>query len=114
MDDCIFCKIVRGEIPAAVVFENESVLAFEDIAPMAPVHIVVIPKAHALESAAQVTQENAGIVGDCFAAIAQIAARKKLAGGFRVVTNTGDDAGQTVKHLHFHILAGRPLSAELA
>ncbi len=105
MTDCIFCKIAAGEIPSAKVYEDETVLAFRDINPQAPVHILVIPKQH-IASAAEVNEENAEAVAACFKAVAKIAAREKLEGGFRVISNCGEDAGQTVKHLHFHILAG--------
>ncbi len=113
MSDCIFCKIVAGEIPCNKVYETETVLAFRDIAPMAAIHIVVIPKAHAMQSAAEVTKENAALVADCFMAIAEIAKQEKLDGGFRVITNAGADAGQTVPHLHFHILGGEKLPEKL-
>ena len=112
MTDCIFCKIVAGEIPSQKVYEDERVYAFRDIAPQAPQHILVVPKAH-IASAADVTAENAGLVGACFAAAAQIAKEQGLDSGFRVITNCGEDGGQTVYHLHFHILGGRPLGANL-
>ncbi len=105
MSDCLFCKIAAGEIPSTKVYEDETVLAFRDINPQAPVHILVIPKTH-IESAAAITEDNASAVSDCFRAIAQIARQEHLDSGFRVVSNVGEDAGQTVKHLHFHILAG--------
>jgi histidine triad (HIT) family protein len=113
MSDCIFCKIVAGEIPCNKVYETETVLAFRDIAPMAAVHIVVIPKAHAMQSAADVDEDNAAWVADCFKAIAAIAKQEKLDNGFRVITNSGADAGQTVPHLHFHILGGEKLPEKL-
>ena len=105
MNDCIFCKIAAGVIPSTKVYEDETVLAFRDINPQAPVHILVIPKAH-IASAAEVTEENADAVAACFKVIAKIAKQEKLDNGFRVISNVGEDAGQTVKHLHFHILAG--------
>ncbi len=105
MADCIFCMIAEGKIPSAKVYETDTVLAFRDINPQAPVHILVIPKAH-IASAAEITEENAALVADCFKAISAIAAQEKLDNGFRVISNVGEDAGQTVKHLHFHILAG--------
>lgn len=105
MSDCLFCKIAAGEIPSTKVFENDAVLAFRDINPQAPVHILVIPKAH-IASAAEITAENAGAVAECFKAIAEIAKQENLTDGFRVISNVGEAAGQTVKHLHFHILAG--------
>ncbi len=113
MSDCIFCRIVAGEIPCNKVYETETVLAFRDIAPMTPVHIVVIPKVHAMQSAADVTEDNAVLVADCFKAIAVIAKQEKLDNGFRVITNSGADAGQTVPHLHFHILGGEKLPEKL-
>ncbi len=113
MSDCIFCKIVAGDIPSNKVYEDDIVLAFRDIAPMAPVHIVVIPKAHVMQSAADVTADNATLVADCFKAIAVIAKQEKLDDGFRVITNSGADAGQTVPHLHFHILGGEKLPEKL-
>ena len=112
MTDCIFCKIIAGEIPSQKVYEDELVYAFRDIAPQAPQHILVVPKAH-IASAADVTAENADLVGACFAAAAQIAREQGLDSGFRVITNSGEDGGQTVYHLHFHILGGRPLGANL-
>lgn len=105
MSDCLFCKIVEGLIPSTKVFENDTVLAFRDINPQAPVHILVIPKTH-IASAAEVNEGNAAAVAECFKAISVIAKQEKLDGGFRVISNVGEDAGQTVKHLHFHILAG--------
>lgn len=110
--DCLFCKIVAGDIPADKVYEDAEVLAFRDIAPQAPVHILVIPKAH-ITSAAHVTGESADLVGACFAAIPQIAKEQGLDGGFRVITNSGTDGGQTVFHLHFHLLGGKSLGAKL-
>jgi len=109
--DCIFCKIIAGEIPSDKVYEDERVLAFRDIAPQAPAHILVIPKAH-IASAAEVTAENADLVAACFAAISQIARAEGLE-GFRVSTNCGEEGGQTVFHLHFHLLGGRRLGANL-
>ena len=105
MSDCIFCKIAAGVIPSTKVYEDESVLAFRDINPQAPVHILVIPKQH-IASAADITEENADAVAACFKVIAKVAAQEGLSGGFRVISNCGADAGQTVNHLHFHILAG--------
>lgn len=113
MSDCLFCKIVSGEIPATKVYEDETVLAFRDIAPQAPVHVLVIPKVH-IPSAAAITQENSAVVAHCFEVIAQIAAAEGLDNGFRVVSNCGPHAGQTVSHLHFHVLGGRQLALEMA
>jgi len=111
--DCLFCKIIAGVIPSNKVYEDDSVLAFRDIAPQAPVHILVIPKAH-IASASEITGENAAIVAQIFEVIAKIAADEKLSDGFRVISNVGKDAGQTVSHLHFHILGGRKLTLTMA
>ena len=113
MENCLFCKIVRGEIPSTKVYEYERVLAFRDIAPMAPTHILVIPKAH-IASVNEVNAENAAIVAHIFTVIPRVAAAEKLEGGYRVVSNCGADAGQTVHHLHFHILGGKQLNTEMA
>ena len=110
MNDCLFCKIAAGEIPSNKVYEDEQVLAFRDINPQAPVHILVIPKEHAADSAAQITAENSAVVAHCFEVIAKIAAQEGLAEGFRVITNSGAVAGQTVPHLHFHVLSGRDMT----
>lgn len=104
--DCIFCKIVSGEIPSNKAYEDESVLAFYDLAPQAPVHILIIPKEH-ITSAADITPDNSAVVAHIFEVIAKLSKELKLDDGFRVITNCGDSAGQTVKHLHFHLLAGR-------
>ena len=113
MNDCLFCKIVAGVIPSTKVYEDETVLAFRDIAPMAPTHILVIPKTH-IASVAEVTAENSGVVAHIFEVIAKIAKDEGLEEGFRVVSNCGPHAGQTVHHLHFHILGGQQLSLEMA
>ena len=113
MENCLFCKIVRGEIPSTKVYEDEKVLAFRDIAPMAPTHILVIPKAH-IASVNEVNAENAAIVAHIFTVIPRVAAAERLEGGYRVVSNCGADAGQTVHHLHFHILGGKQLNTEMA
>lgn len=111
--DCLFCKIANGEIPSTKVYEDEKILAFRDIAPQAPTHILVIPKAH-IPSVDGITAENSDVVAHIFSVIPQIAAAEKLTGGYRVVSNCGADAGQTVHHLHFHILGGKPLALEMA
>ena len=113
MSDCLFCKIVKGDIPSTKVYEDEQVYAFRDINPQAPTHILVIPKAH-LSSVNDVTAENSAVVAHIFEVIPQIAAAEGLAGGYRVVSNCGADAGQTVHHLHFHILGGKELALEMA
>jgi histidine triad (HIT) family protein len=111
-EDCLFCKIVDGSIPSKKIYEDESVLAFNDIAPQAKTHFLVIPKQH-LESAAVVSEENSFLVSKCFEAIAKIAKQEKLDNGFRVITNCGRDGAQSVLHLHFHILAGELLPHNL-
>lgn len=110
--DCIFCKIATGEIPANKLYEDENVIAFYDQSPQAPVHFLVIPATH-MESANSVTAENSYLIGKCFEVIAKLAAELCLSGGYRVITNCGPDAGQTVGHLHFHVLAGRHLGEKL-
>jgi len=104
--DCIFCKIVNGEIPANKVYEDGSVLAFHDLEPQAPVHILIIPKAH-IASAAEIGEAESALAGKLFVAAAKIAAEQGLIQGFRLVTNCGESAGQSVRHLHFHLLGGR-------
>ena len=113
MTDCLFCKIAAGEIPSNKVYEDDDVLAFRDINPQAPTHILVIPKEHVADSAAQITSGNSAVVAKCFEAVAKIAAREGLKDGFRVITNSGAAAGQTVPHLHFHILAGCKMAEKL-
>lgn len=109
MSDCLFCKIVKGEIPSTKVYEDEFVYAFLDIEPQAPFHAVVIPKEH-IESAADITAQNSFLVSKVFEAIAKIAKKENLENGFRVVNNCGKDGGQTVQHMHFHLLARRNLA----
>lgn len=112
MENCLFCKIISGDIPSNKVYETEDVLAFRDIAPQAPVHILVIPKCH-ISSVGEITSENAVYAAKCLEAIAVIAKQEGLENGFRVISNCGEDAGQTVFHLHFHILAGQSLGEKL-
>ena len=107
MNDCLFCRIISGEIPSTKVYEDETVFAFRDIHPQAPTHILVIPKVH-ISGCNGVTAENSKVVSHIFEVIPQIAAAEHLTGGYRVVSNCGADAGQTVPHLHFHILGGKP------
>ena len=111
--DCLFCKIIAGDIPSTKVYEDELVLAFRDIAPQAPSHILVIPKVH-IPSVDGITAENSQVVAHIFEVIPQIAGAEGLKDGYRVVSNCGADAGQTVHHLHFHILGGKPLALEMA
>lgn len=111
--DCIFCKIVSGEIPSSKVYEDDLILAFNDIQPVAPVHVVIIPKNHTMTGAADVTPENSGIIAHIFEIIPQIAKKMGIENGFRVVTNNGTDAGQSVNHLHFHLIGGTVLDAKI-
>ena len=113
MSNCLFCKIIAGEIPSTKVYEDDTVLAFRDIAPQAPTHVLVIPKNH-IGSVAEVTAENSAVVAHIFEVIPQIARAEGLENGYRVVSNCGADAGQTVHHLHFHILGGKTLALEMA
>lgn len=108
MNDCLFCKIIAGEIPSTKVYEDEYVYAFLDIEPQAPFHAVVVPKKH-ITSAAEINSDNSIYVAKIFEAIAKIAESEQLENGFRVVTNCGKDGGQTVGHLHYHLLARRYL-----
>lgn len=111
--DCIFCKIVAGEIPSKKVYEDEICFAFYDINPQAPVHVLVIPKTH-IASADEVSTENSAVVAHIFETIPKIAVMAGITNGYRVITNCGEDACQSVKHLHFHILGGKPLSEQMA
>lgn len=113
MENCLFCKIVAGTVPSTKVYEDEAVLAFRDIAPQAPTHILVVPKVH-IPDVDGVTAGNSAVVARIFEVIPQIAKAEGLEGGYRIVSNCGDDAGQTVNHLHFHILGGKKLSLEMA
>lgn len=106
--DCLFCSIVNGDIPSKKVYEDEQVYAFYDIDPQAPVHFLVIPKAH-IRSAGAVTEENSTVVAHCFEVIAKVTAELGIT-DFRVVSNCGEQAGQSVPHLHFHVLAGRDMT----
>lgn len=109
MSDCIFCKIIAGEIPSEKLYEDDEILAFRDIEPQAPQHIVIIPKKH-IQSANEISEENAAVVGKVFVAAAKVAKKLGFAeNGYRIVNNCGADGGQTVGHLHFHLLAGRNL-----
>ena len=111
--DCIFCKIIAGDIPSKKAYEDEFVYAFHDINPQAPVHILVIPKLH-IASADEVNAENSAYVSKIFEVIPKIAAEAGLTGGYRIISNCGDDACQSVKHLHFHIVGGAQLSEKMA
>lgn len=106
--DCIFCKIAEGVIPSKRVYEDEYCLAFWDLNPQAPVHLLVIPRLH-VESADGINEENSVYVQKIFEAIPRIAKEAGLASGYRVITNCGEDGCQSVKHLHFHLLGGKKL-----
>lgn len=113
MEDCIFCKITKEEIPASIVYEDNDILAFKDINPAAPVHILVIPKKH-ITSIIEIQKGDEELIGKIFNVINKIAQEQGIAeSGFRVITNCGEDAGQEVKHLHFHILGGTKLSTKI-
>ncbi|NCC68941.1 MAG: histidine triad nucleotide-binding protein [Clostridia bacterium] len=112
MADCIFCKIISREIPSDKIYEDDKVIAFRDIHPQAPVHFLVVPKTH-IKSVEDITPENSGIVSHCFEVIAKLAKQEKLEDGFRVINNCGENAGQTVPHIHFHVLSGRVLGETL-
>lgn len=108
MSDCVFCKIAAGEIPANKVYEDDTVLAFRDLDSQAPVHVLLIPKAH-IASVAEITPENSGVVAHIFEVAAQIAKELGLENGFRIVNNCGEDGMQSVQHLHFHLLGGKKM-----
>ena len=113
MEDCLFCKIVKGQIPSQKVYEDEKILAFKDINPAAPVHVLVIPKQH-FENVLDVKEKDKEIVADIFVAINKIAKQLGIEkDGFRVITNCGKDSGQEVMHLHFHLLAGRKMGPKI-
>ena len=113
MDDCIFCKIVKGEIPSEKVYEDEKVLAFKDINPVTPIHVLVIPKKH-FKDVLDVKEEDKEIIADLFQSINKIAKTLGIEkNGFRIVNNCGEDAGQEVMHLHFHLPAGKKLGTKI-
>lgn len=104
---CVFCKIVAGEIPSKKAYEDDSVLAIYDINPQAPVHIVFMPKEHVLSCADDITEDNSAVISQIFVAIAKVAKELGLKDGYRIINNCGAAAGQTVQHIHFHLLAGK-------
>ena len=112
MENCLFCKIIAGDIPSTKVYEDDMVLAFRDIAPQAPTHILVIPKVH-IASVSEINSEKLPYASHCLEGIGTIAAQEGLTGGYRVISNCGPDAGQTVHHLHFHILGGKTMSEKM-
>ena len=107
-NDCLFCAIIDGEIPSSKVYEDEVCFAFNDIAPQAPTHFLVIPKAH-IGSVSEITADNSAVVAHCFEVIVKICKELGVE-SYRIVNNCGDQAGQTVKHLHFHVLGGRDMT----
>lgn len=111
--DCIFCKIITGDIPSRKVYECEDLLAFHDINPQAPVHIIVIPKAH-IKSLDDIDSSNSEVIARIFEKIPQIAANAGITNGYRLISNCGADACQTVMHLHFHIIGGKKLTESMA
>ena len=113
MNDCIFCKIINKEIPSTIVYEDDEILAFKDIHPVTPIHILVIPKKH-ITSLAELNKEDEAVVGKIYTVIKEIAKKEGiLEKGFRVIVNCGEDGGQEVKHLHFHILGGEKLGIKI-
>ena len=113
MNDCIFCKIINKEIPSTIVYEDDEILAFRDINPVAPVHILVVPKKH-IESVIQLKEEEMILVGKIYTVINKIAEQENIDGkGFRVIVNCGEDGCQEVKHLHFHLIGGKKLGIKI-
>ena len=113
MNDCLFCKIIKGEIPSTIVYEDEEILAFRDINPVAPVHVLVIPKKH-IGSLVDLNPEDEALVGKIYSVINKVAKQENIfESGFRVVVNCGEDGGQEVKHLHFHLIGGKKLGTKL-
>ncbi len=113
MENCLFCKIIHGEIPSSKVYENDQVYAFRDINPQAPVHVLVVPKKH-VSSVAEISQLADADIAACLHAVSEIAVQEGLSGGYRVISNCGPDACQSVPHLHFHILGGRQMAEQMA
>ena len=114
MNDCIFCKIIKKEIPSSIVYEDSQILAFRDINPVAPVHILVIPKKH-ISSLIELNKEDELLVGKIYTIINKIAEQEGInEKGFRVIVNCGEDGGQEIQHLHFHLLGGKKLGAKIA
>ncbi|NLL04364.1 MAG: histidine triad nucleotide-binding protein [Clostridiaceae bacterium] len=113
MDNCIFCKIIKREIPSEIVYEDEKILAFKDINPVAPVHVLIIPKVH-VRNVMEIDHQNADILKDIHLAAKQIALKVGLGDkGFRLITNCGEEAGQTVFHLHYHLIGGKELGPKI-
>ena len=112
--DCLFCKIVRGEIPSSKVYEDEVVYAFYDIAPQAKIHVIVIPKDHIAARADDINESNSHVIAKLFEAIPKVAAAAGIEGGYRIVNNCGENACQSVPHIHFHVMGGEKLSERMA
>ena len=113
MNDCIFCKIIKKEIPSTIVYEDSEIIAFKDVNPVAPIHILVIPKKH-IETLVHLKEEDEKIVGKIYTIINKIAKQEGIdETGFRVIVNCGEDGGQEVKHLHFHLLGGKRLGTKI-
>lgn len=113
MDECIFCKIIKGEIPSKKLYEDDKIIAFYDIKPEAPIHFLVVPKEH-IESVNALNEENSDVIAHIFKIINKLVKEEKIAdSGYRIINNCGKDGGQTVKHLHFHVLGGKTLPIKL-
>ncbi len=113
MENCLFCKIADGGIPSDKIYEDDYILCFRDIQPQAPVHVLVIPKTH-IASADEITEDNSSVIAHIFAKMPEIAKKAGLTNGYRIINNCGEDACQSVKHLHFHILGGKKLPESMA
>ena len=114
MEDCIFCKIINKEVPSTIVYEDEDVIAFKDIHPVTPVHILVIPKKH-ISSLVDLKEEDEAVIGKIYSVINKIAKQEGILDkGFRVIVNCGEDGGQVVKHIHFHLLGGKKLGVKIS
>ena len=112
-DDCLFCKIIKGEIPSSKIYEDDLCLAFNDINPVAPVHVLVIPKTH-VENTNEITEENSRYITHIYEKMSDITEKARVKeAGYRIICNCGEDAGQEVKHLHFHIIGGTKLGAKI-
>ncbi len=109
MPDCLFCKIAKHELDSDVVHESDDLIAFRDINPAAPTHVLIVPKQH-IASAKELAREHANLLAEMFEVITTLAEEERLQGGYRIVTNVGPDAGQSVHHLHLHLIGGRPMS----
>lgn len=113
MEDCIFCRIVRKELPSTIIYEDDGVVAFNDINPEAPIHVLIVPRQH-ITSVAELDESNKSVVADVHVAAVRVAEKLGIKErGFRLVSNCGPDAGQSVMHLHYHLLAGKPLGVKL-